>query len=215
MNRCKLIAAAAIGWLAGAFGGQLVNPGFEEPAVVGTVPGWTWSCDDSVAKVSVVAGAGVGGSKALLVEKRSSEKEFVARQRMRLTPRGHYRVTCRIRTADFHCADLNLNGTALRVLHVIGGKLVTLPAQSARVVTETSGGWARVVGHIDPPADSEGVELQLWIHFSVTGKFCYDDFTLETRVDPPLPAPSRADASIVDSFNRLIVEDRPFLPLGF
>ena len=130
MDRCKLIAAAAIGWLAGAFGEQLVNPGFEEPTADGAIPGWTWSCDDSVARVSVVAGAGVGGSKALLVEKRSSEKEFVARQRMRLTPRGHYRVTCRIRTADFHCADLNLNGTALRVQHVIGGGL--LPALGGR-----------------------------------------------------------------------------------
>ena len=59
MNRCKLIAAAAIGWLAGAFGGQLVNPGFEEPTMDGTVPGWTWLCDDSVAKVSVVAGVDV------------------------------------------------------------------------------------------------------------------------------------------------------------
>ena len=203
------------GGLLGALGATLVNPGFEEPAAAGTIPGWTWSFDDSVAKVSVVADAGVGGSKALLVEKLSFAKEFVARQRIRLMPGGHYRVTCRMRTADFHCGDLNLNGTALRVLHVIGGKLVTLPAQSARVVTETSGGWARVVGHIDPPADSEGVELQIWIHHSVTGKFYYDDFTLETRVDPPLPMPSRADASVVDGFNRLIVEDRPFLPLGF
>ncbi len=109
-RRSVWVAMMVAGVLVGAFGAPLANLGFEEPMVDGTVPGWTWSCDDSVAKVSVVAGVGVGGSKALLIEKRSSEKEFVARQRIRLTPGGHYRVTCRIRTADFRCADLNLDG---------------------------------------------------------------------------------------------------------
>ena len=210
------ITYAVVGLAAGTFGGPVANACFEDPTSGGVVPGWTWERDDSVATVSVVSGEGVGGSRALLIGKRSSEKEFVVRQRIRLTPGGHYRVTCRVRTEDFICRNVDLTGTKLAVLHVIGGKTVSLPAQSTRTVTETSGGWARAVGHIDPPADAEGeVELRLWIHFSVTGKFYYDDITVEERVDPPVPEPSRADATIVDEHNRLIVGGKPYLPLGF
>ncbi|MBR3222664.1 MAG: hypothetical protein IKF72_10585 [Kiritimatiellae bacterium] len=216
MTRRMLIAILVAVGIAGAFGGPVANPGFEEPASDGAVPGWEWRRDDSVATVSVVPGEGVGGSQALLIDKRSPDKEFVVRQRIRLAPGGHYRVTCRVRTEDFICRNVDLTGTKLAVLHIIGGKPVSLPAQSTRTVTETSGGWARAVGHIDPPADSEGeVELRLWIHFSVTGKFYYDDITVEERVDPPVPEPSRADASIVDKDNRLIVDGKPYLPLGF
>ena len=215
-TRQMLVAVLAAGWIAGAFGGSLVNPGFEEGAAAGAVPGWTWERDDSVATVSVVDGEGVGGSRALLVDKRSPDRGFELRQRIRLAPGGHYRVTCRVRTEDFICRNVDLTGTKLSVLHIIGGKAVSLPAQSTRTVTETSGGWARAVGHIDPPADSEGeVELRLWIHFSVTGRFYYDDVSVEERVDPPVPEPSRADASIVDEHNRLIVDGKPYLPLGF
>ena len=165
MDRCKLIAAAAIGWLAGAFGEQLVNPGFEEPTADGAIPGWTWSCDDSVARVSVVAGAGVGGSKALLVEKRSSEKEFVARQRIRLAPRGHYRVTCRIRTADFHCADLNLNGTALRVQHVNGADFFRRWADVLAAANEVKANEATILsppGPVVVDVSSPDLKVRTW-----------------------------------------------------
>ena len=216
MTRRMLVAILVVGGITGTFGGPLVNPGFEEGAADVAVPGWTWERDDSIATVSVVAGEGVAGSRALLIDKRSPEKGFEVRQRIRLVPGGHYRVTCRVRTEDFICRNVDLTGTKLSVLHIIGGKAVSLPAQSTRTVTETSGGWARAVGHIDPPADAEGeVELRLWIHFSVTGRFYYDDITVEERVDPPVPEPSRADASIVDEHNRLIVDGKPFLPLGF
>ena len=216
LARRMLMAMMVAGGIAGAFGGPLVNPGFEATAADGAVPGWTWVRDEAVATVSVVSGEGVGGSRALLVDKRSSGRKFSISQRIRLAPGGHYRVTCRVRTEDFICRNVDLTGTMLSVRHIIGGKSVSLPAQSTRPVTETSGGWARAVGHIDPPADAEGiVELKLQIHFSVTGKFYYDDITVEERVDPPVPAPSRADASLVDECNHLIVDGRPFLPLGF
>ena len=214
--RLTLVAVMAAGWIAGAFGGSVVNSGFEDRVSDGAVPGWEWLRDDSVATVSIVPGGGVDGSQALLIDKRSPDKEFVVRQRIRLTPGGHYRVTCRVRTEDFICRNVDLTGTKLAVLHVIGGKPVSLPAQSTRTVTETSGGWACAVGHIDPPADAQGeVELRLWIHFSVTGKFYYDNITVEERVDPPVPDPSRADASIIDEHNRLLVAGKPYLPLGF
>lgn len=210
------VAVFVAGCVAGAFGGPVANAGFEEAAQIGAVPGWEWARDDSVATVSVVQGEGMGGSNALLIDKRSPDKGFTAVQRIQLAPGGHYRVTCRVRTEDFICRNVDLTGTKISVKHIVNGKPVSLPAQSSRTVTETSGGWARAVGHIDPPADSEGiVELSLWIHFSVTGKFYYDDVTVEERVDPPMPEPSRADASIVDELNRLIVDGKPYLPLGF
>ena len=216
MTRNMLASLFAAGLIAGASGGPLVNPGFEEPASDGFIPGWTYDRDDAVATVAVVPGEGVGGTKALRIDKRSPDKWFSVRQRIRLTPGGHYRVTCRIRTEDFICRNVDLTGPNLLVRHIIGGKEVAIPAQSSRPVTETSGGWARAVGHIDPPADAEGeVELRLSIHFSVTGRFYFDDITVEARVDPPVPEPSRADASIVDEHNRLLVDGKPFLPLGF
>ena len=210
------MAAFVAGCVAGAFGGPVANAGFEESAPDGAVPGWEWERDDSVATVSVVSGEGMDGSNALLVDKRLPDKGVTVVQRIQLAPGGHYCVTCRVRTEDFVCRNVDLTGTKISIKHVINGKPVSLPAQSSRTVTETSGGWARAVGHIDPPADSEGiVELSLWIHFSVTGKFYYDDVTVEERVDPPMPEPSRADASIVDEHNRLIVYGEPYLPLGF
>lgn len=216
MTKRFAVAAFVAGCCAGVLGGAVVNAGFEMPSSDGVVSGWEWTRDDSVATVAAVAGEGVGGSCALLVDKRSPDKEFVVAQRIHLLPGGHYRVTCRVRTEDFVCRNVDLTGTKISVIHVINGKPVSLPAQSSRTVTETSGGWARAVGHIDPPADSEGVvELRLWTHFSVTGKFYYDDITVEERIDPPLPEPSRADASIVDEHNRLIVDGKPYLPLGF
>ena len=216
MTKRFAVAAFMAGCCAGVLGGAVVNAGFEMPSSDGVVSGWEWTRDDSVATVAAVAGEGVGGSCALLVDKRSPDKEFVVAQRIQLLPGGHYRVTCRVRTEDFVCRNVDLTGTKISVIHVINGKPVSLPAQSSRTVTETSGGWARAVGHIDPPADSEGVvELRLWTHFSVTGKFYYDDITVEERIDPPLPEPSRADASIVDEHNRLIVDGKPYLPLGF
>ena len=203
--RLTLVAVMAAGWIAGAFGGPVVNSGFEDRVSDGAVPGWEWLRDDSVATVSIVPGGGVDGSQALLIDKRSPDKEFVVRQRIRLTPGGHYRVTCRVRTEDFICRNVDLTGTKLAVLHVIGGKPVSLPAQSTRTVTETSGGWARAVGHIDPPADAQGeVEIRLWIHFSVTGKFYYDNITVEERVDPPVPDPSRADLIASGPYNTLV-----------
>ena len=210
------MAAFVAGCVAGAFGGLVANAGFEETAPGGAIPSWEWERDDAIATVSVVPGEGMGGSNALLIDKRSPDKRVIVVQRIQLAPGGHYRVTCRVRTEDFICRDVNLTGTEISIRHVINGKPVSLPAQSSRPVTETSGGWARAVGHIDPPADSEGiVELRLWIHFSVTGKFYYDDVTVEERIDPPAPEPSRADVSIVDGHNRLIVDGKPFLPLGF
>ncbi len=210
------MAAFVAGCVAGAFGGLVANAGFEETVPGGAIPGWEWERDDAIATVSVVPGEGMGGSNALLIDKRSPDKRVIVVQRIRLAPGGHYRVTCRVRTEDFVCRNVDLTGTEISIRHIINGKAVSLPAQSTRPVTETSGGWARAVGHIDPPAGSEGiVELRIWIHFSVTGKFYYDDVTVEERVDPPMPEPSRADASIVDEHNRLIVDGKPFLPLGF
>ena len=100
MMRNMLASLFAAGLIAGASGGPLVNPGFEEPASDGFIPGWTYDRDDAVATVAVVPGEGVGGTKALRIDKRSPDKWFSVRQRIRLTPGGHYRVTCRIRTED-------------------------------------------------------------------------------------------------------------------
>ena len=217
MKTRRIPAALSLAWLtAAASGGVLVNPGFEESSADGVAPGWEWSRDDSVAVVAAAQGEGVGGSNALLVDKRSPEKKFFVRQRIRLAPGGRYCVSCRVRTEDFKCRNVDLTGAKLVVKHVIGGEAVSLPAQSSRVVTETSGGWARAAGHIDPPSDSAGeVEIRLWIDLSVTGRFYFDDVAVEERVDPPLPVPSRADDSIIDGHNRLIVDGRPYLPLGF
>ena len=84
MTRRMLVAILVAGGIAGASGGPVVNPGFEEPASDGAVLGWKWVRDDSVATVSVVPGEGVGGSQALLIDKRSPDKEFVVWQRIRL-----------------------------------------------------------------------------------------------------------------------------------
>ena len=216
MRQIGMLAVVAMaGLVAGASGGPLVNPGFEEPVLDGTIPGWTYDRDDAVATVAVVPGEGVGGTQALYIEKRSAEKVFQVKQRLRLAPGGHYRVSCRIRTADHRCRDIDLTGATMRIRHLVNGKCIELPAQSASVVTDTSGGWARALGHIDPPADSEGVDVVAWIQHSVTGRFWFDDFKIEPRVDPPPPEPTRADAALVDEAGCLLVDGKPFLPLGF
>ena len=65
------VAVFVAGCVAGAFGGPVANAGIEESAPDGAVPGWEWERDDCVATVSVVQGEGMGGSNALLIDKRS------------------------------------------------------------------------------------------------------------------------------------------------
>ena len=69
MRQIGMLAVVAMaGLVAGASGGPLVNPGFEEPVLDGTIPGWTYDRDDAVATVAVVPGEGVGGTQALYIE---------------------------------------------------------------------------------------------------------------------------------------------------
>ena len=116
------VAVFVAGCVAGAFGGLVANAGFEETAPGGAIPSWEWERDDAIATVSVVPGEGMGGSNALLIDKRSPDKRVIVVQRIRLTPGGHYRVTCRVRTEDFVCRNVDLTGTKISIKHVINGK---------------------------------------------------------------------------------------------
>lgn len=136
-----------------------------------------------------------------------SEKVHMERGRM-------YRMHGRIRTTDFKCVNhTDLGGPSMQVEYLSpSGK--TVGCARTWCVTETNGGWADVVALAELPANATSAEIKMIIPDYVTGIFEFDIASFAPYALPVPPEPTPSPCKAIDGCGRLIVDGKPYLPLG-
>ena len=184
------------------------NPGFEDAAGC-SVSGWTIKGG----RAEIAPGEGRHGSAALFIDKAEPGAAIAAVQDLQLDAGGKYSVNVFVRTYGVKTHQVNLDGPNILVTHYnAAGKAIN--EYWGWPVADSSGGWARITVYVDSSANAARTELRLFVPSSVSGRVWFDDVTVRERFDPDEPKPERSRCAAIDGFNRLVVDGKPYFPLG-
>lgn len=149
----------------------LTNPGFEEPAADGVVPGWSQTYGRGGVAVSMEA-ARTGEHSLKIVDPDSANYGFES-NRIAAEPGQFYTASGYVRSSSSGSLYLQFHdksGTRIGHRSVSGG---------------SSEGWTAITASLESPPGTASVSILLYSGLANTGESFFDDVSLSKRSDSP------------------------------